>query len=123
MQSPASAAVGRGALSPRATGSRPERASSTFVDDIGLVVASADLVCDLCIYSARSMTSLRGYPGRRVGGLGVMLALALGALLGLTHPATASAASSPRICFYTEDRDIIHGSKSGHAFLQLLPTA
>jgi hypothetical protein len=52
-----------------------------------------------------------------------MLALALGALLGLTHPATAWAASSPRLCFYTEDRDIIHGSKSGHAFLQLLPTS
>jgi hypothetical protein len=68
------------------------------------------------------MTGLCGYPRARVAGLGVMLALALGALLGLTHPATASAASSPRICFYTEDRDIIHGSKSGHAFLQLLPT-
>src|SRR5260370_2270377 len=69
------------------------------------------------------MTSLRGYPRARVAGLGVMLALALGALLGLARPATAWAASSPRICFYTEDRDVIHGSKSGHAFLQLLPTA
>jgi hypothetical protein len=69
------------------------------------------------------MPSHWGYSRARVAGLGVILALALGAVLGLTRLATASAASSPRICFYTEDRNIISGSKSGHAFLQLLPTA
>ena len=43
----------------------------------------------------------------------------LGSLLAIAYPASASA--SPRMCFYTEDRQVIGGSASGHAFVQLLP--
>ena len=46
-------------------------------------------------------------------------AVVLGALLAIAYPAVASA--SPRLCFYTEDRQVIGGSLSGHAFVQLLP--
>ena len=49
----------------------------------------------------------------------VAAAVVLGALLAVAYPAAASA--SPRLCFYTEDRQVIGGSLSGHAFVQLLP--
>jgi hypothetical protein len=47
------------------------------------------------------------------------IVLLLGSLLAIAYP--ASAAASPRMCFYTEDRQVIGGSLSGHAFVQLLP--
>ncbi len=47
------------------------------------------------------------------------MVLLLGSLLAIAYPASASA--SPRMCFYTEDRQVIGGSVSGHAFVQLLP--
>jgi hypothetical protein len=45
----------------------------------------------------------------------------LGGLLALAPAAPASA--EPRICFYALERNLNGGSKTGHAFVQLLPDA
>jgi hypothetical protein len=47
------------------------------------------------------------------------------ALLGivLVAASAAPAAAEPRICFYALERNLAGGSKTGHAFVQLLPDA
>jgi hypothetical protein len=48
-------------------------------------------------------------------------AVLLGILLAAASAAPASA--EPRICFYALERNVASGSKTGHAFVQLLPDA
>jgi hypothetical protein len=40
----------------------------------------------------------------------------------LAAASAASAAASPRLCFYAQERNILSGALTGHAFVQLLPT-
>jgi hypothetical protein len=63
---------------------------------------------------------------RRVLTRRLALRLVLAALplaVGLAAASASPALANPRICFYVEDRVVIVGSNTGHAFVQLLPDA
>jgi hypothetical protein len=50
----------------------------------------------------------------------MILASLVGALV-FAAASAASAAASPRLCFYAQERNIHRGALTGHAFVQLLP--
>jgi hypothetical protein len=50
----------------------------------------------------------------------MILALLVGGLM-FAAASSASAAASPRMCFYAQERNIAAGAYTGHAFVQLLP--
>jgi hypothetical protein len=50
----------------------------------------------------------------------MILALLVGGLM-FAAASAASAAASPRLCFYAQERNIAAGAWTGHAFVQLLP--
>jgi hypothetical protein len=52
----------------------------------------------------------------------MILASLVGALV-FAAASAASAAASPRLCFYAQERNLLHGAWTGHAFVQLLPDA
>ena len=55
-----------------------------------------------------------------------MLRVAVATILigiGFAAASAAPAAANPRICFYALERNVAGGSKTGHAFVQLLPDA
>ena len=48
-----------------------------------------------------------------------LVCLVVGLLAGLA--AAAPAAAAPRVCVYTQERNVLGGALTGHAFVQLLP--
>ena len=48
-----------------------------------------------------------------------LLCLLVGLLAALA--AAAPAAAAPRVCVYTQERNVLGGALTGHAFVQLLP--
>ena len=52
----------------------------------------------------------------------ILVALGGGLMFAATSAASAAAAS-PRLCFYAQERDLLRGAWTGHAFVQLLPDA
>jgi hypothetical protein len=49
----------------------------------------------------------------------ILASLVGGLMLGAAS--AASAAASPRLCFYAQERNLLAGALTGHAFVQLLP--
>jgi hypothetical protein len=52
----------------------------------------------------------------------LFLASLVGGLV-FTTASSVAAAASPRLCFYVQERNVIAGALTGHAFVQLLPDA
>lgn len=52
----------------------------------------------------------------------MILASLVGGLI-FAAASAASAAASPRLCFYAQERNLLSGAWTGHAFVQLLPDA
>ena len=52
----------------------------------------------------------------------MILASLVGGLM-FAAASAASAAASPRLCFYAQERNVLRGALTGHAFVQLLPDA
>jgi hypothetical protein len=50
----------------------------------------------------------------------MILASLVGGLM-FAAASVASAAASPRLCFYAQERNVLRGAWTGHAFVQLLP--
>jgi hypothetical protein len=52
-----------------------------------------------------------------------MILASLAGGLMFAAASAAPAAASPRLCFYAQERDLVRGAWTGHAFVQLLPDA